>query len=306
MRTVTTSEWIMSWIDIRANRKNLSPSTVSGYKRLLKNHIAPTIGEIPLVDLASEHVTFCLSAVLNKGYSRAAQLVYVLLAASLAYAVERHILPVSPVSRDDRPFHHSEFMGWWTAEEVAQFIGANADDPFLLAWLLALTCGLRRGELMGLQWRDVDHAQMVLRVRRQRILVDGVVYERPPKSQAGIRDIPLTQDLLEALKEYRRRQMQLGPSRYVLADATGAPISARTLALRHRAAIERAGVHYIPLHGMRHTMASLAAASGVSIKVMQGLMGHASFKMTADIYTHVDDAEKRRAMRQITHYVFAV
>lgn len=189
---------------------------------------------------------------------------------------------------------------------MAQFIAANADDPFLPAWLLALTCGLRRGELMGLQWRDIDQAQMVLRVRRQRILVDGVVYERPPKSQAGIRDIPLTPEVLAALKEHRRRQMQIRLSRYVLADEHGDPVSARCLALRHRTAIERAGVHYIPLHGMRHTMASLAAASGVSIKVMQGLMGHASFKMTADIYTHVDDAEKRRAMTQITRYVFAV
>lgn len=306
MRTVTTSEWVMSWIEIRANRKNLAPSTVSGYKRLLKNHIAPLIGEVPLTDLASEHISLCLSSVLNKGFSRAAQLVYVLLTASLAYAVEKHILPVSPISRDDRPFHHSEFMGWWSAEEVAQFIAANRDDLFLPAWLLALTCGLRRGELMGLQWRDVDAAQMLLKVRRQRILVDGVVYERAPKSQAGIRDIPLTPEVLAALKEHRRRQMKTCPSRYVLADDQGKPVSAHCLALRHAAAIGRAGVHYIPLHGMRHTMASLAAASGVPIKVMQGLMGHATFKMTADIYTHVDDAERRRAMMQITRYVFAV
>lgn len=306
MRTVTTSEWIASWIDIRANRKKLAPSTVSGYKTILRRHIAPQIGDVPLNELATTHVSLCISSVLGKGYERTAQLVYVVLSASMAYAVEKGVLSVSPVSRDDRPFHHSEFTGWWNAEEVARFVAANADDPFLPAWLLALTCGLRRGELLGLQWRDIDQAQMVLRVRRQRILVDGVVYERPPKSKAGIRDIPLTAELLDVLKEHRRRQMRVRPSKYVLADANGAPISARRISLRHHAAIKRADVHYIPLHGMRHTMASLAAASGVPIKVMQGILGHATFKVTADIYTHVDDSQRRRAVSQITQFVIAV
>lgn len=306
MRAVTTSGWISSWIDIRANRKNLAPSTVSGYRSILRKHIEPLIGDVALTELASEHVSLCISSVLAKGYERAAQLVYVLLSASMTYAVEKGVLPASPVSRDDKPFHHPEFTGWWNADEVARFVAANADDPFLPAWLLALACGLRRGELLGLQWRDIDQSQMVLRVRRQRILVDGVIYERPPKSKAGIRDIPLTAELLDALTEHRRRQMQAGASKYILADGNGAPVSARMIDLRHRAAIARAGVHYIPLHGLRHTMASLGAASGVPIKVMQGILGHATFKVTADIYTHVDDTQRRRAVSQIAQFVIAV
>lgn len=306
MCSVTVSEWVASWIDIRANRKNLSPSTVCGYKTVLRLHIKPQIGNVPLVDLAPEHISLCLSSVLQKGYSRTAQLTYTLLAASLRAAVERHILAISPVSRDDKPFHRPDFTSWWNLEEVRRFLAANTDDPYLPAWLLALTCGLRRGELLGLQWRDIDYAQSLLHIRRQRILVDGVVYERPPKSRAGIRDIPLPREIANALQAHRRRQIAGKLSNYVFADATGAPISARTIAKQHNLAIQRACVRHIPLHGMRHTMASLAAASGASIKVMQGILGHATFSVTADIYTHVDLAEQRRAITGITSLVFAV
>lgn len=290
--SVLVPDWIESWINSRS--LELRPSTISGYRRLLRLYIRPSLGHLHLDELGPEHITMCLSAVIGQGKPRQAQLTRVLIAAALRSAVSLGILQSSPMERVSRVRHRSEFTPWWTAEQLARFLASAkaSNDPYLVAWLLALTCGLRRGELLGLQWIDVDLTQLVLHIRRQRIVVDGRTIECSPKSAAGVRDIPLPLELVAPLRAARRRSA----SPYVLSLPCGSPCTPKALRKGHGEAIALAGVSYIPLHGMRHTMASLAAAAGVPIKVLQTILGHAHFSTTADIYAHVDDTARRAAM----------
>lgn len=275
----TLTQWISAWIDRRSIR--LAPQTISGYRRMLQNYVkTSTAGQMQLGEIKPEDLICLLSPIVASGHTRAAQLVQVLIGAALRDACRQRVIDWNPMECVDKIQHHKERTKWLTTEQARQLLEANRDDKYFIAWLLMLCCGLRRGEILGLRWEDVDFVGQVLHVRRQRIRVDGKVLETRPKSDASIRDIPLDEILIGEL-----RKVQAG--RYVL-ETDGEPVTDRTLQRALEAALDRAGVPRVTLHGLRHTMASTAASRGVPIKMLQAIMGHAQYSTTADVYAHVD------------------
>ena len=280
--------WIASWIERRSIR--LRPSTISGYKGSLRRYIEPSpVGELPLDQIQPEDLIVLLSPIIGKGYTRQAQLVQILVGAALKDACRQRIISWNPMDCVDRIQHRSKMTAWLTPDESRELLRSArlAADPFYVAWQLGLCCGLRRGEILGLHGGDVDRAAGVLHVRRQLLRVEGKTMLLPPKSSASIREIPLSDTLLE--------QLSFVPD--------GCPIVAATpdgLQAALDAACRRAKVPRITLHGLRHSMAAVAAVEGVPIKVLQQLMGHAQYTTTADIYAHVDRTSVRLAARTVT------
>ncbi len=255
----------------------LAPSTVSGYKGSLRRYITPSpVGDLPLEAVTPEDLIVLLSPIVAKGYTRQAQLVQILLGAALKDAVKRRILPWSPMDAVDKIQHRSTMTAWLTPDQAVELLRSarEAADPLLPAWILGFCCGLRRGEILGLKMEDIDFAAGVIHIRRQLIRVDGKVLETAPKTITSIRDIPLPATLSDQLRF-------IGRDRIVQATPDGLQ-NGLTQACR------RARVPRISLHGMRHTMAAVAATEGISIKVLQEIMGHAQYSTTADIYAHVD------------------
>ena len=284
---VTLSNWVQSWIERRSIR--LAPSTISGYKGSLRRYITPScVGQMPIDQIAPEDLIVMLSPIIAKGYTRQAQLVQILVGAALKDAVRRRILQWNPMDAVDKIQHRAEKTAWLLPDQAAQLLRSARDaaDPLYTAWVLGLCCGLRRGEILGLTWDDVDLAAGMLHVKRQLIRVDGRMIESAPKTQTSIRDVPLPAMLAERLRFMRRRGR--------VVDST--PDALRKALMR---ACDRAGVPRITLHGLRHSMAAVAATEGVPIKVLQEIMGHAQYSTTADVYAHVDRSAVLFALQKV-------
>lgn len=284
---VSLTAWMESWIECRSIR--LKPSTIDGYRGNLRRYIAPhPIGDMPINEIAPEHIVVLLAPIVAKGYTRQAQLVQIMLGAALKYAVKQRILMYNPVDCVDKIQHTSKETPWLTADQARHFLRVARDrrDPFLLAWQLGMVCGLRRGEILGIKYQDIDFDRLQLHVCRQRVPRNGKLIEAPPKSRTSVRDIPISSAMAEQLRFMRR-------DGYLVDCSMGMLYTALEKALR------AAQLPRISLHGLRHTMAAVAASDGVPIKILQMIMGHAQFSTTADVYAHVDRGALRGAALQI-------
>lgn len=270
---------------------NLAPSTISGYRRILRKYIANTeTGQTELELLEEDHMVDLLRPLLVAGHTRQAQILQVLVGAVLKDAMTHRIIRWNPMACVDHVKHKGTFTAWLTVEQARTLLktSRDANDPWYIAWVLMLCCGLRRGEMLGLQWTDIDEVNKILHVVRQRIRVDNKIIECKPKTLSGIRDIDLDEVVLKELRLQERKGKYIleGKTQEGLADALDR-------------AIKRANVPRVTPHGLRHSMASAAAAEGVEIKTTQLIMGHAHYTTTADIYTHVDKSAGREAAKSI-------
>ena len=292
---VTLERWVNSWIERRSIR--LAPATISSYRRLVLKYITPSpTGQMQIDQIAPEDLIVLLSPILAKGFTRQAQLTQILINAAMKDATRQRVIPWNPMECVDRIHHRKTATAWLTADEAEQLLDSarDAGDPLYTAWILGLCCGLRRGEILGLKWSDIDFAGSSMHIQRQRVRVDGRILETPPKSDTSNRIIPLADQVREHLRQMRR----IG-AEYVL-EHDGQPITDKILEHGLDVAICRAGVRRITLHGMRHTMAATAATNGVPIKILQAIMGHAQYTTTADIYAHVDRTAIINAVQTIT------
>ena len=282
---------VKSWIDARTLSR--APSTISGYNRLYRLYIVDTrVGGMVLDDLDGSDMIELLSPLIRRGCTRQAQLLQVLVSAALRQAVRKRLLTWSPMDEVEKVGHVSKLSAWLTVDQARQLLAtsAAAGDPYYVAWLLMLCCGLRRGEMLGLRWSDIDRGRRLLHVERQKIEIDGEVLITRPKSACSVRDIPLNEMLLNRIPLHRGKDADIlkGVSRTMLANALDR-------------AIIRAAVPRVTLHGLRHTMAATAAEDSISVKVLQTLLGHAHFQTTADIYAHVSETPRIQAISAISH-----
>ena len=273
---MTCEAWLYQWVALRSG--GLRPRTVESYTDLIRLHIAPAIGSKSLRKLKPRHISEMLAAIMADGHSRTAQLCYVLLRAALRAAVVSQRLDRSPVESVLRPAHKPRPGRAWSMDEARAYVRAINAHKHQLAWYLAICLGLRRGEICGLKWSDIDLHQRVIHISRQRIrLKDGRIVEAPPKSDAGIRDLPIPAALLFVI----RRNWQWG-------DAYFVPLTPSGLDAAHRATLRRLELPYIRLHDLRHTMASNAVRNGASMRALADVLGHSDPAMTARVYAHPD------------------
>jgi integrase len=182
-------------------------------------------------------------------------------------------------------------MLWWTPQQVRTFLGAVDGDRFYALWVLLLTTGMRRGELAGLRWCDVDLDAGVLSVVRTRVSVAYTVSESDPKTRSSRRSVTLDARVVAVLRTHRRRQLEerlrwgeaWTDTGYVFTREDGWPIHPERISVLFARLVEIAGVPKIRLHDLRHTSASLALASGVHPKVVGERLGHSSISVTLDL-----------------------
>jgi integrase len=181
----------------------------------------------------------------------------------------------------------------WSPEQTRAFLNAVASDRLFAAWLLAATTGMRRGELLGLRWADVDLNAGVLRVAQARVRAGNQVVAGEPKTARGRRTIALDPATVAALRQHRKRQTEerllAGPrhtdSGLVFTMPDGSPIHPNRFGLWFRRRTRTAGLPAIRLHDMRHSYATAGLAAGVPPKVMSERLGHATVAFTLDTYT---------------------
>lgn len=273
---MTLEAYLYEWVELRA--PGLRPRTIESYMSLIRLHIVPAIGHRKLTKVKPKHIARMLQGIIVAGHTRTAELCYVVLRAALRSAVEMRRIDWSPVTAVSRPQHIPAEATAWTRAQTRAYCEAIVGDRHQIAWLLAVGMGLRRGEICGLRWSDIDLRARVLHVRNQRQrLDDGRMIDAAPKSRAGTRKLPIPRMIYDVL----RRNYQWGEG-YV------EPITPSGLDAAHRRLLRRLDLPYIRLHDLRHTMATNAVRNGAIMRMLAAVLGHSDPALTARVYTHVD------------------
>lgn len=283
---MTYDAWFAQYMSLY--KSGLKPRTLEEYHRMHRAYIAPTLGPLELEAITPELIQMLLIRTGDHG-SRQAQAVYALVRATLRRAVRSRLLLWSPVDAVDMPAHDKEQGKQLTdADYAAALAPIRADLPLSLA----LFAGLRRGEIAGLRWGDVDLQHDTLHIRRQRQRVNGQIMTITPKSASGQRDVPIADDLLPIL----RARYMLRPSCYVLDAAPEFPSRCWSRIQRDEVTLSQ---HY-RLHDLRHTYGSRLILAGCNLRVVQYLMGHSSLDVTMRIYSHCSADQAAREVRRIS------
>ena len=267
-------------------KQDIKPRTREEYERQYRAYIAAAIGTKPLEEITPEDCQAIINAAAEKG-ERIAQAVFALLRACFRRAVRSRRLCWSPMDAVDRPRHKSQQGNALTESDYMAAVPEISED---LGLSLALFAGLRRAEITGLKWGDVDLAASVLHVRRIRHRVGGQLIDAAPKSSAGVRDIPIVPELAPILKSC----YCLAPSVYCV-DAAPEALDRRWKRIQEALNLSQG----YRLHDLRHTYVTKAILSGINPRVVQYLAGHSSLELTLQVYSHVTIEAAKAEMRRV-------
>jgi integrase len=287
-------EYLDGWLsDVRETVRQRSWER---YEQIVRVHIKPALGRVKIKALSPTHVRGLYREKLDAGLSRrTVQYIHTTLHKALKDAVSDGLIPRNVAEGIRPPRPKKKEITPLDPEQARAFLAAAHEDRFEALYVLAIHCGLREGELLGLKWDDVDLETGMLRVRRTLSETrTGYIFE-PPKNGKG-RSIKLTQAASEALRSHLERQLEEIDSSgddyqdqgLIFPSRKGTPMNARNLTARSfKPLLKRAGLPDIRLHDLRHTCATLMLCEGVHIKLVQELLGHATISITLDTYSHL-------------------
>ena len=305
-KTYTVGSWLEVWMENYA-RVKLRPSTFKTSQGFLKNHIKPQIGGIPLADLTSLDLQRFYKHLLDGGRvdrieakkkpkglaPKTVRNIHQMIGSAYNLAMEQRLVTKNPTQGSALPKVEHKEMKTLTADQLSAFFREAKDRGVFALYYIDLTTGLRRGELLGLKWSDIDLEKGDLRVQRQIGRIDGKIIEMPLKTKNAYRTLPLSADAISVLMQQRRKT---GNSEWVFPSPTGGPMSPDSvLHMLHRV-LKRAGLPKVRFHDLRHTFATLALQNGVDVKTVSSMLGHYSAGFTLDTYAHVTtDAQLKAA-----------
>lgn len=292
-------EYWPEWLRLHA--VNVKESTRVSYESVIRNHLAPRFGKMELTRITTRDIQALIADLTAQGDLSAKTVlgIVVVLREMLGHAVKWGYLHQNPAEYVDRPRVEHREMLFLTPEEVQSFLDAVEPDRHTL-FLTAVMTGLRRGELLGLTWKDVDFPAKVIRVRRS--LFRGKLIE--PKTARSRRSVAMPAIVAHNLKKLKlanpASEMDL-----VFCNAEGKPLDPDNMIKRDfMPALERAGVKRVRFHDLRHTFASLLIAQGESVKYVQDQLGHASVQTTLDRYGHLFPDDRRKAAERLEETLF--
>jgi integrase len=304
-------------------RTTLRPSTYDSYRRNIELHIVPAIGHVKLQQLSADQLDRFYADKLQSGRltgdgrglaPKTVRYLHTTLHRALADAVRKNLIPRNVAAAADPPKLRqagSRVMKTWTPEELRRFLLGVTDDPLGPAFWLAATTGMRRGEVLGLRWTDIDFPAGRLSVSQTVLNVAYEVVVSTPKTSRGRRSIALDPPTLSILSRHRQHQLaQAGKdsrppeaSGLVFRRSDGGPIHPDLFTQSFERAAKRLGLPRIRLHDLRHTHATLGLAAGIPAKVMSDRLGHATVAFTQDVYMHAIPRMEEEAAQQIANLV---
>ena len=305
---MTTNELMTAWLD-RCERERVKPRTYSRYKGLIVQHILPELGDTPIDDLGRRQISEFLTAHQADGNLRgealsatSTNLMLTVLNAAFTYACDMDLLPANPCDRIRRVPGPSSRVEAFTREEQRRLEEAIAawEDRRLFGIRLCLYTGLRIGELLGLEWQDVDMEKGILHIgktvyREKNAEGEWQLFVDRPKTAASERMVPLPGYLAEDLRIYRRGAR----SEFVIENKKAERMSFRSYQYLFERLTEKAGVRKLNFHALRHTFATRALECGMDIKTLSELMGHKNATITLNRYAHSMMDTKIAAMNKL-------
>jgi integrase len=239
------------------------------------------------------------------------QHVYTVLRTALQWAVKQRLIAYNPADDVDRPKRKATDMKIWTSDQLAQFLDHVRDDRLYPLWRLAAVTGMRRSEVLGLRWSDVDLDAATVSVARARVRVRSGMHEAARTKTGASRVVDLDPVTVAALKRWKAVQNEerlawgaaYQPSGLVFTKEDGSGLHADHVQQRFGRLVKAAGVPTIRFHDLRHTHASLLLAAGTPVLDVSKRIGHASAAMTLNVYGHVVPGQGQKAAATFANLV---
>lgn len=299
---LTFAEWVRdSWLPTTEGR--VKPTTFHSYKRNMEIHVLPVIGSRPLQQLTPLMLNAMYARLQAEGTghgplsAKTVRYIHATIHKVLEDAVDAGFLArnIADRAKPPRPSRRStRQVGSWEPSELARFLASVRGSRLEAVWRLAAMTGMRRGEILGLRWADVDLEAGRLSVCNAVVAVAYEVIESTPKSH-NARVIDLDDETVELVRAHRQQQQadrnewgaDYEDHDLVVARENGTPIHPHSLSQAFVRIVKGAGIRTIRLHDLRHTHASLALKAGVPVKVVSERLGHESPAFTLKQYAHV-------------------
>lgn len=331
----TVEKWLLQWFDNYV-AINVKDSTKVSYEGIIKKHLIPQIGHIKLSNLKKVDIEMMYRTLLESGRAdgkgglsvKTIHNVSLVLHKALDEALKCEYIPKNPADAANSPTHRSEnsskkAIDVLSKSEQQALMAACGDDVYGVAILTALYTGLRKGELLGLKWSDIDFQAKTMTVQRQLNRLKDYSPDAKAKTRLGLqedtktesshRTISLPNPLVEILLGHQRRQNTVkerwGKSYQdldmVFARDDGNYIDPATFGDHYHKILNKAGLGHFTIHALRHTFATRALEAGVPIKVVSQILGHSGVQITMDTYSHVLPDLQSQSMNKVADYIAA-
>ncbi len=304
-KRVTVREQLEAWLQGHVAVHIENAATRDDYAHVVNRHLIPGLGEIQLRHLTQDLIEAYYAKRLAAGLGRRTVAYHhTVLKMGIAHAVPR-LLPRNPVNDAKRPsFEEPEIQVLDDAQIAMLLKSVKYTRPYAII-VLGVTCGLRRGEVLGLRWECVNLTDATLKIEKSlRQRIGGEVELKGPKTKRSRRTIALPQISVAALREHRKAQAEermalgLGKPEFVFTTLAGKPIQPRTFSTEYRRLARKAGVPG-NFHSLRHSHATALLKAGTPIRVVSDRLGHASPTITLSIYAHTMAGDDAAAAAQV-------
>lgn len=292
------SHWLEYWMDsiVRPNR---AETTVYAYQKIIDNHIDPALGTVPLKRLTPKMVQeyYTETQRANGLSSNTMRRHHDLLSSALRSAVRQDVIPASPMERVEPPRVRTTESYFYNNQELKLLYQKIEGNILELAVKLAGSLGMRREEICGLKWENVDlHRHLVL-IREARTAYGATIVQKETKNRSSVRTLYLPDEVYLLLEQEQARQQQerclrdleYNPTDHVILDAKGMPYSPNALSLAFTRFVKKNDLPRLTFHGLRHTFATIASCQGASLFDIGKALGHSTPATTGRIYTHLVD-----------------
>ena len=304
---------------------NLSPKTYERYKSMLKARILPYLGNMYLDKIQPMQLMYlyqelgeCTYTRKNETHKLSSKTIlehHRLLHSMLQQAVYWQMIPYNPASRVRPPKARKSNISFYDDVQTIALIKALEGEElkFRVIILLTIFTGLRRGEVLGLEWQDIDFKNSSVTVRQASQYVSSIgIYTKDPKTETSNRIISIPESITKLLKEYQRKQLK---NRLLLGDkwietnrlfvqSNGAPMHPDTITKWFRQFLQDKNLPHITFHGLRHTHATLLISQGLDVRTVSNRLGHAQTSTTLNIYAHAFAKMDREASEKLDNLLY--
>lgn len=304
---LTLGTYLREWLEFVVQPR-VRANTFANYQNYVERYLVPDLGQKSLGRLSAREVRMYLDGLRRGGRGdRTVQYVHATLRAALEDAVREELIVknVAKLVRVRRPLQTEREP--LSVDEVKKLLLVHQEHDLLPMLVVFALLGMRRSEVLGLKWDDVDLDEGTLRIRRGLQRIDGSLVELPTKTLRSRRTVPLPAYVVRVLREQLERQQKWAAEAggvfrdlgYVFTTQIGTPIDPRNCTRVVQKACERAGVRVVRLHDFRHGCISVLLELGVPPRTAMEIVGHTTIEMTMNVYGHVSLDSKRSAMDQL-------
>ncbi len=323
---ITLSTWLDTWLETYVKIR-VRQNTYDGYKRIVDGHLKPTLGSFTVKSLRPDQIQKMLNEKLISGNlrdkgqplsARQVEYIYSVLHMALERALKNSLVTRNVCDAVDKPKKVKHEFIPWSAEQTNEFLSSVKDDRLFPFYMVAWGAGLRRAEILGLQWPDIDLGKGNLTVKRVYVRIKGGHKFQEPKTAKSRRVVPLPNAVTEELKAWKARQAQeklrwkglhkdlpenerpeYNPLNMVFCDEIGDPLQPDFISHHFKQDVKKTELPEIRFHDLRHGHATMLLELGEDLKVISERLGHSTITLTADTYSHVREKLQREASNKL-------